>query len=185
MPLNVSPEAWPHPAADLVLRPDAGWHQPPWVWWTTAWLHGSTAHLWRNLAGTALLALLGWLIRPDRRTAIAWALAWPLTQVGMLWQPTLASYVGLSGVLHAGVAILGVQALLAPHRHTLGWVGALLLAGLSAKILMENPWGHALVLSPASAINVAPWAHFSGSVAGVWMVTLVRWIGSRKRSPAT
>ncbi len=173
VPLNAPVASWPALAQALVMRPDAGLAQPPWVWWSTAWLHGSQAHLLRNLAGVLLLATLAWLMPPTRRTAAAWMLAWPLTHLGMLMEPTLSSYVGLSGVLHAGVVVL---ALSATGRHTprpMRLCALALLAGTACKVIMENPWGHSLIASSASAINVAPWAHLSGCVAGVLSVCVV------------
>jgi len=175
VPLDAPVTHWPPLAQGLVMQPEAGLAQPPWVWWTTVWLHGSLPHLWRNLAGLALVAALGVLVRPSRAAAQAAWLAWPLTQAGMLAQPTLTSYVGLSGVLHASVAVLALHALtmrpdVSPMGPSLGGLrvgGLALLTGLMAKVLMENPWQHALVASTSSAINVAPWAHLSGCVAGL------------------
>lgn len=178
VPLDTTVADWPLLAQSLVMRPDAGIGQAPWVWWSTVWLHGSVPHLLRNLAGLGLVAALGGLIRPSRTVALAAWLAWPLTQLGMLMQPTLGSYVGLSGVLHASVVVLALHALTKPSRQPLHpheqrpipalRLGAIaLLLGMAAKVLMENPWGDALVASAASAINVAPWAHLSGCAAGV------------------
>jgi len=184
VPLDMAVTDWPPLAQALVLRPDAGWAQPPWVWWSSAWLHGSSPHLMRNLAGLALLAALGTLVRPSRQAALAGWLAWPLTQLGMLAEPTLSSYVGLSGVLHAGVTVLALHAAVRPLRQPaarpdvppvsstapspagLRLSAIALLVGLTVKVLMENPWGAALVASTSSAINVAPWAHLSGCAAG-------------------
>ena len=199
VPLDMAVTGWPPLAQALVMRPDAGLSQPPWVWWTTAWLHGSTPHLLRNLAGLALMAALGTLMRPSRQAALAGWLAWPLTQLGMLMEPSLGSYVGLSGVLHAGVVVLALHAAMAPLRQPVSHalpqplsplapsvaglrLGAIaLLLGLAVKMLMENPWGQALVASTSSAINVAPWAHLSGCAAGA-LATGVLWVlaaGSR------
>ncbi|MBT9608961.1 MAG: rhomboid family intramembrane serine protease [Aquabacterium sp.] len=199
VPLDMAVTSWPPLAQALVLRPDAGWVQSPWVWWSSAWLHGSTPHLLRNLAGLALMAALGTLVRPSRQAALAGWLAWPLTQLGMLMQPSLDSYVGLSGVLHAGVTVLALHAAMRPLRQSppltathpmsplapsitgLRWVAIALLLGLAAKVLMENPWGAALVASTSSAINVAPWAHLSGCAAGA-LATWGLWVlaaGSR------
>lgn len=184
VPLDQAVSTWPPLARALVLQPDAGLAQAPWVWWTTAWLHGSTPHLVRNLVGLALLAVWAAATRPSRATVAALWLAWPLTQLGMLMGPSLSAYVGLSGVLHAGLVVLSVGAL-AP---TVPWplrVGALaLLMGTGIKVHMENPWGTALVASPTSAIMVAPWAHLSGCVAGAlscaWTWALAR--GRRQRT---
>lgn len=180
--LAFPPEFWAELPRHLVMRPDAGLNQPIWSWWTTVWLHGSEAHLMRNLAGLALLLLLGWLIRPGAANAVAWLLAWPLTQLGMVMEPELSSYVGLSGVLHAGVVVLALHTLTAAERARNGVVGVLLLGWLAGKLIMENPWAHSLVLSSTSAINVAPWAHLSGSVAGAlaWALVHVTWPASRQ-----
>ncbi len=178
---------WPALPQALVLRPELGWHQPAWTWWTSAWLHGSTPHLLRNLAALVLLAALGGLLRPRAQAAAAWCLAWPLTQLGMLLEPALSSYVGLSGVLHAGVVALALPAVLPPLRHPTGaepspglhpkWLAWALLSGVALKILMENPWQHTLVASSASAINVAPWAHLSGAAAGALATGMLRGVG--------
>jgi hypothetical protein len=176
VPLDTAASQWPDWAQRLVLRPDQLGRQAAASWWATAWLHGSSPHLWRNVAGTGLLALLGWLMRPAPSAALAWALAWPLTHVGMLLEPTLSSYVGLSGVLHAGLVCLALPPAMTlwprrPADRTASkrrdaWVGLALLVGLAWKIIMENPWTHGLMASASSAIKVAPWAHFSGCMAG-------------------
>lgn len=138
----------------------------PWRWWTAAGVHLSALHLGANLLGTALVAALGAAAGCDARATLAWAAAWPLTQLGLLVQPTLAHYAGLSGVLHAGVAVAAVQ-LIAGERGRRRWIGVALLAGLAAKLLLEAPWQAALRLSPGWDFAVAPLAHASGSAAGL------------------
>lgn len=175
VPLDLPVSTWPPLAQALVLRPDTGLAQPPWVWWTTAWLHGSTPHLVRNVVSLALLAAWAAATQPSRATSLALWLAWPLTQLGMLTGPSLGAYVGLSGVLHAGLVVLALGALApsmslsmsASATRPIQAVALALLLGLTAKVIMENPWGEALVASTASAIRVAPWAHLSGCAAGV------------------
>ncbi|HET8870706.1 MAG TPA: hypothetical protein VFM48_09685 [Aquabacterium sp.] len=171
--LNLPSATWPAWIQPLALHPEAGWQQTWPSWWSTAWLHGSGPHLWRNLAGTALLGAMGWLISVRPTAGFAWLVAWPLTHVGMLWRPELSTYIGLSGVLHAGAAILALQQIMLPDSSDArraarikqsGWI---LLTGLTFKVLMENPWGPVLILSSASAIKVAPWAHLSGLMAGL------------------
>lgn len=182
VPLALPPEFWPELPARMVLRPDQGGHQVLWSWWSTAWLHGSDAHLWRNLFGAGLILLMGALSDVSPRDALAWFLAWPLTHLGMLMEPTLTSYVGLSGVLHAGVAIVALANLHHPRRPSHRVVGTVLLAWLAGKLFMENPWAHRLVLSEASAINVAPWAHLSGALAGLmaWSAVHVQQLGQHR-----
>lgn len=172
VPLDQAVSAWPDVPRALVLQPDAGLAQPPWVWWTTAWLHGSTPHLVRNLVGLALLAVWAAASRPSRATVAALWLAWPLTQLGMLMEPSLGAYVGLSGVLHAGLVVLSLGALAITTPWPLRAGALALLLGTATKVHMENPWGAALVASPESGILVAPWAHLSGCVAGALSIAV-------------
>ena len=97
----------------LDWRPDLVATQP-WRLWTCAWVHWSGAHLGVNIAGAAVIAAVGWRARMNGRAALAWAVAWPLTHLLMLAADpgrlarVLPHYVGLSGVLHAGVIVLGL-----------------------------------------------------------------------------
>lgn len=168
VPLDQAHTLWPGWAQLMALHPDAGWHQPLRAWWAAAWLHGSAAHWQHNLQALGLLTLLGAILRAPPRTALAWLLAWPLTHVGMLLHHPLHTYIGLSGVLHAGAAILAWHGLTVrkwPNLPTQLPAG-ILLATLILKILMENPWHNSLIRPAGSDINVAPWAHLSGVVAG-------------------
>jgi hypothetical protein len=166
VPLGHDSSTWPATAQAWTLHPSMGLQQPAWVWWTTAWLHGSAQHLWRNLAGVLLLAWLGHLGQVPLRSTLAWALAWPLTHLGMLWRPELQAYIGLSGVLHAGVAVVCVHLLTCDHPPIPRLFAWGLSAGLVTKIIMENPCGPALIHPIGTDIAVAPWAHLAGSVAG-------------------
>lgn len=185
VPLAQPSTQWPMWAQQWALHPDAGWHQPAWAFWSSAWLHGSSAHLHKNLIALGLLAILGASARLPRHATLAWLLAWPLTQIGMLHQP-LHTYIGLSGVLHAGFAVVALHQLTHPiqmdrHQRILGLI---LLVGLIFKILMENPWQHALIQPAGSDINVAPWAHLSGAAAGAvayLFTSVTTWVLSVKR----
>lgn len=142
------------------------WIDAPWRWWTAAFVHLSPSHLAANLAATALLAAIGWLVALPVRDAIAWALAWPLTHLGLLTMPALKHYGGLSGVLHGAVAVIGVHLVWrAAGRQRI--VGGLLLAGLAAKVLSETPWRAAVQVSPHWDIPIAPIAHLTGAIAGL------------------
>lgn len=167
VPLAQPCTQWPLWAQQWALHPDAGWQQPAWAFWTSAWLHGSSAHLSKNLSALGLLAILGISARLPWHTALAWLLAWPLTQVGMLHQP-LHTYIGLSGVLHAGFTVVALHHLTHPtqadRRQRI--LGLILLSSLIFKILMENPCQYTLIRPIGSDINVAPWAHLSGAAAG-------------------
>lgn len=151
----------------------------PWRAWTAAFVHLSPRHLGANLAATALLAVIGWRLGLPARAALAWCLAWPLTHAGLWAMPALRHYGGLSGVLHAAVAIVGVSlAWRGPGRWR--WAGALLLAGLAAKVLLETPWRAAVQVSPHWDIPIAPIAHLTGAVAGALCAVVVdAWAGRR------
>lgn len=97
---------------------------------------------------------------------LAWALAWPLTHLGLLAQPALAHYGGLSGVLHAGVAVVALGLCLQDTVWSRA-VGASLLAGLVVKLALEAPWDGPLRHSPVWDFAVAPGAHLSGSLMGL------------------
>jgi len=162
-----APDAlWSPLVARLALHPDLGLTQAPWVWWTTAWLHGSPPHLWRNLGALLLIGALGQAWGAGARQARMLGIAWPLTQLGMLAQSQLHTYVGLSGVLHAAFALVVAEALWQPRPQAPRWLAGLAFMGLIFKLLLENPWQMSLVADTASAINVAPWVHFCGAVTG-------------------
>ncbi len=156
----------------LVWQPEL-WATQPWRWWTAAAVHLSALHLGANLAGTALVAKLGVVVGCGRRAALAWALAWPLCHLGLLLQPELQRYGGLSGVLHAGVAVAAVQVLGTAR----GWrhrIGAALLAGLLLKILLEAPWAGPVRQIPGWDIAIAPLAHATGTAAGLLCALALR-----------
>jgi rhomboid family GlyGly-CTERM serine protease len=153
----------------------------PWRAWSAAWVHYSALHLGANLVGCLLVALLGWVARVPRRAALAWFFAWPLTQLGLLLRPDLLHYGGLSGVLHAGAVVVAVH-LLSVGPATRRWVGGGVLAGVAIKVFLEAPWGEALRHPAGWDIAVAPFAHLSGSVAGVVMACLAERL---RRRPLT
>jgi len=139
--------------------------QQPWRWWTAAFVHWSPLHAAANLGAALLVALFGAVARVPARVALAWMLAWPLTHLGLLVAPGLLHYGGLSGVLHAGVAVVIVWLVLrAPgaRRH----IALALGAGLLLKLGFEAPWGAPLRQAPGWDIAVVPLAHATGTLAG-------------------
>ena len=138
----------------------------PWRALSAVFVHYSALHLLANLAGVVLVAALGWFAPVSRTSAAAWALAWPLTQFGLLVRPDLLHYGGLSGVLHAGVACVGWQ-LVVHARGRRRAIGALVLLGLALKVARESPWGAPLREVAGWDIATAPLAHASGLFAGL------------------
>lgn len=153
----------------------------PWRWWTAAWVHLSPLHLTLNLGGAALLAALGWTARCDAGDAAAWFVAWPLTHLGLLLQPALAHYGGLSGVLHAGVVVAAIG-LVRRERRARHALGLALLAGVGVKLLLEQPWQQPLRMVAGWDFAIAPAAHLSGACAGALCALAPRrWFRPRGR----
>ena len=69
-------------------------------------------------------------------------------------------------MLHAGVAEAALW-LVARERGRRQLIGAAILAVLLVKILGESPWGPALQHRAGWDINIAPFAHASGALAGL------------------
>lgn len=169
-------------AAGVPAREALAWHRdaPAQVWrcWSAAFVHVTALHLGANLAGAVLLGALGWQARLPVAAAGAWALAWPFTQA-LLWlaiQPD--RYLGLSGVLHAGVAVAAVTLIVRPGP---GWrgLGAALAVGLLVKLVLEAPWRGAVHASADWDFPVAVGAHAAGAVAGALSAALLLAINAR------
>ncbi|HUG21589.1 rhombosortase [Piscinibacter sp.] len=155
----------------------------PWRAWTAVFVHYSGLHLAANLAGAALVGALGLVARLPLRAAAAWFVAWPLTQLGLLAQPELLHYGGLSGVLHAGVAVIAVQLLWTGDTRQRR-IGAAIVAGLALKLLSEAPWDGPLRRPAGWDIAIAPLAHTSGAIAGAICALMAQW-QHRRRAPPT
>jgi rhomboid family GlyGly-CTERM serine protease len=145
----------------------------PWRAWTAAFVHWSGLHLGANLGALAVLASLGPAGRLPARAALAWLAAWPLTHALLLLRPELSHYGGLSGVLHAGVAIAG-WFIVADGAGRARWIGGAILAGLAAKLVLEAPWGPALRALPGWDIPLAPVGHATGAAAGLACAVVAR-----------
>lgn len=146
----------------LVWRAEQGWRSP-WTWWSSAWVHLNTAHLIANQIAMGMLAGLAWVVRPSMRSTWVWLLCWPLLQVSLLIWPQIGYAVGLTGLLHAGATILGVDLLLRRIRipKARRW-GALLLLALFTKLLIEQAWRQPVVWNSADDMAVVQALHLSG-----------------------
>ena len=91
----------------LTWRAD-GWLQQPWTLWTSAWVHLGTPHLIGNQLALGALTAFGWMVRPRLSAAMAWLLCWPLAQASLQLWPHIGYAVGLSGLLHAGTAVMAM-----------------------------------------------------------------------------
>ena len=164
------------PAAAIDWQPGLAASQP-WRAFSAAFVHYSALHLAANAAGLVLVAALGAAARAPGRLALAWLAAWPLTQLGLLAQPELTHYGGLSGVIHAGVAIIGLYLATAGRR----LLGGAILGVLLAKVLSETPWGAPLRHPAGWGIAIAPLAHASGLAAGMTCAALAEGLAGRRQ----
>ncbi len=157
---------WAAPRESLTWRPTLALAEP-WRAWSAAFVHWSPSHLGANLAGCAVVGAFGLAARVPLRAAAAWLAAWPLTHAALTLQPALSPYGGLSGVLHAGVAIAAWHL----WRHGRGRrrvIGAAVAAGLVLKLALERPWAAPMQQVPGWDFAVAPLAHATGAAAG-WL----------------
>lgn len=159
--------------ADWGWLPDQVGTQP-WRAWSAAFVHLSDGHLAANLLGCAVVGVFGQFgaravaqpARASRDWALAWLVAWPLTHALLLTEPRLAGYAGLSGVLHAGVAVAALG-LVAQGRGRARAIGAAVLAGLLAKLALEQAWRAPVQPTVPWSIPVAVVAHATGAAAGL------------------
>jgi rhomboid family GlyGly-CTERM serine protease len=167
------------PPTAIDWQPGLALHEP-WRAFSAAALHYSARHLGANILGCVLVAALGVTAQVPPRMAWAWFGAWPLTQLGLLLQPALLHFGGLSGVLHAGVAVTATHLLLtATGRRRV--LGAAVLIGVGIKVVGETPWGQPLRHLPEWDIAVAPLAHATGLIAGVSCALLAHLIHTLRR----
>ena len=162
--------AWWLPAAWLDWQPALALQQP-WRAWTAVAVHWSERHLLANLGAALAVAAFGWAARLPARATLAWALAWPLTHLALLVQPALAHYGGLSGVLHAGVAVATLWLMVTAHGRT-RLIGTAVFVGMLVKLTLEEPWGPPLRVGTGFDIATAPIAHATGAAAGLLCAAL-------------
>lgn len=134
--------------------------------------HWTALHWIGNLAGLAVLGLLGRRAGLGARDALAWLLAGPLAHGLLLLQPALPPYAGLSAWLHAGVAVAALALLNRRGRER--WIGAAIAAGLLVKLLLEQPWGPLLRPGDWWGGATLPLAHLAGTAAGLLCALLLR-----------
>ncbi|MFZ4287265.1 rhombosortase [Variovorax sp. HJSM1_2] len=142
----------------------ATWRQTPWTLWTAPLLHLSAIHMLGNLMALAALAVLGLVIPLGARAALALFLAWPLSTASLMAWPEVTRYVGLSGLIHASVAIVWLHARQAPVAQR--W-SPLLLAALLLKLVTEQAWLYPVSFDPYWNINVVAAGHLGGAVVGL------------------
>jgi len=153
--------------ARLVWRAET-WTAQPWTLWSSAWVHLNTPQLILNQFSLGALTAVAWVLRPPLSATLAWLLAWPLAQACLPLWPHIGYAAGLSGVLHAGVAVLALvllaRCIAVPKARR--W-GALLASALLAKLLMEQAWANPVVWNSASDVSVVQALHLTAVAWGL------------------
>ncbi len=167
------------PQAALDWQAASTWREP-WRWWTAALVHVDSSHLLANGLGALAVAWFGHAAGCDRRDTAAWFIAWPLTQALLVLDPRLSQALGLSGVLHAGVAVAALSLVLRGHGLP-RLLGAAVLLGLLAKLVGEAAWLAPVRMMPGWDFPVAVAMHASGAAAGL-LCAGVAW-ATRPRGP--
>ena len=167
--------AWPLNPATIDWQPALAFTDP-WRAFSAAFVHYSPMHLAANVVGALLVGAFGWAAQVPRRMTLSWLITWPLTQFGLLVQPGLLHYGGLSGVLHAGVVIVCMQLMFEGSTSQRRVGGATLIVVL-AKVLLEAPWRGPLSHPAEWDIAVAPMAHASGVGFGALLGLAAIWFG--------
>lgn len=126
-------------------------------------VHLSVGHLWPNLAALAIIGVLfDEVFRPVDWWRAAAASAAAIDLGLYVLEPDVLWYVGLSGVLHGFVAA-GAFAFLVRRQA----IGAVLAAGLGAKIAFEQLVGPVPFTAESVGGPVVVAAHLYGALGGV------------------
>jgi len=170
----------------LTWRADT-WGQHPWTLWTTPWVHINTPHLIGNQLAVGAFAAMAWLVRPNAVASVAWLLAWPTVALVLPLWPHIGYSVGLSGLIHAAVAVVAVHLLLRQDPfvpRSRRW-GGFLVAGLCAKLALEQGWHWPVVWSNSADMSVVQAAHLTGAVAGAVFSAVLALVWRSLRLPAS
>jgi len=134
--------------------------------------HWTTSHLgWSLVTFAALCSLCE--IRAQLRTLCCTAISALLIPLSLLvFQPSLATYRGLSGIDSALFVLLAIQ--LCREVPGLGRVVALALIAFAGKIVFETLTGGTLFADPGGRFLPVPLAHLTGALVGFVCATIDR-----------
>ncbi|HKB52568.1 MAG TPA: hypothetical protein VKD22_01125 [Ramlibacter sp.] len=156
----------------------ASWASHPWTLWTAAWVHTSAGGLAGNLLALTALAVVGAAVDIGRVSALALALAWPLSTLSLLLWTEVSAYAGLGAPIHAAAAVLGVHlARRTPYR----LLAAVLFGGLAVKLIAERAWAQPVAFDPSWGLNVVYAGHLAGTIIGACCALALEQMTGRRR----
>jgi len=148
-----------------------------WRLLTSHLVHLNWTHCFLNLIGMLLICELLWGALPLRHGIGLFVFSGLVISACLWWlNPELATYAGLSGVLHGlwvGCALFGLLQASQPfHRSCLPyWIGAFLLM---IKLLMEFVYGPSEFTAHLIGGNVISESHLYGALAGAIYMLMLR-----------
>ena len=152
------------PASATLLQWDSAlWLRQPWTLWTASVAHLSTWHLLANLLTLGALAVLGSSLGAGQAATRALIVAWPLVTLTLLAWPAVRQYCGLSGLIHAAIAVLWAHAVVHRRAYPLSFV---LFVGMGIKLLGEHAWLTPVSFDTSWGFNVVYASHLGGTLVG-------------------
>jgi membrane associated rhomboid family serine protease len=143
------------------------WAQNPWTAWSASLVHLSWTHLGANLLGLGAVAALGWAIGTGWFAVSALLMAWPLSNLSLLFWPNLPSCSGLSGLLHAATAILWSFVAITSEANLFNrFLGTMLFSGVTLKLFLEQAWLHPVIFDKGLGFDVLQASHLGGALVG-------------------
>ncbi len=161
-----------HPNARSLFQYQGDWFQNSEYWRA---ISGHFTHLgWRHLLLNASGFILIWILYGKLFKASTWLIMFLFISLGIsfgftIFDTDIESYVGLSGVLHgfmAAAVIAGLQQEMKTEPSLFPWESAIMIIGLSGKIIYEQIIGPVPFTQPASGGDVVVNAHFYGVIIG-------------------
>lgn len=144
--------------------------------WTHALVHLSAQHLWANVLALCAAAGIGVFVRMQGAGVLALLIAWPLSALALLMWPQPLHSAGLSGIVHACTAILGVQAAISSqargtvdmhYQHQQRALACSLFAVLLVKLVLEAAWHQPVTQDAAWGFDVLYAAHLTGALVAL------------------
>ena len=156
------------------------------AWWqlvSAQWVHLSWLHAGVNLLGLVVVLVAFHGLVPLRLQGIALVGGHIGVAMVLALDRDCAYYAGASGALHgllAGCALCLILApsRIAPRRLRTRWLGWMVLAGLTLKLVWQHAVGDAATVGWLGLVTYYP-AHTAGALGGLMAIALARGLRAR------
>jgi hypothetical protein len=151
-------------------RPES-WQQGVWSLVSVSLAPGSWVDVVVAVGSMLVLAVLGMCLGADRATVLAVLLAWPLSAAGLMAWPGVPAQDGSAAIPYAMFSAVGIHAI---GRTATRAAGAVLLAMLAIKLLLDHAWSRPVGYDPNWGTNLVYAAHLCGALAGAVCALFIR-----------